>query len=203
MAGHPWVVRPSSNEFSRSHSDTPHLVGLLWTSDRTVAKMSTVQHTTLIRYRHPCPRRDSKHHSQQDSWRRPTPQTERPLGSVKSNLLRAGAKVTACLMSRNKQNCNNGTSVMTLAVLLFLENDKTFSCILSKTLKVRFIVMIYLLTAIGLSPGGSTHLHTNNTQNNTNKRTTQINEKHKYKLMWKSGGRAPSLRVLPWHLPYN
>jgi len=28
--------------------------------------------------------------------------------------------------------------------------------------------MIYLLTAIGLSPGGSTHLHTNNTQNNTN-----------------------------------
>jgi hypothetical protein len=35
--------------------------------------------------------------------------------------------------------------------------------------------MIYLLTAIGLSPGGSTHLHTNNTWNNTNKnRTTQI-----------------------------
>jgi hypothetical protein len=28
--------------------------------------------------------------------------------------------------------------------------------------------MIFLLTAIGLSPGGSTHLHTNNTQNNTN-----------------------------------
>jgi len=35
--------------------------------------------------------------------------------------------------------------------------------------------MIYLLTAIGLSPGGSTHLHTNNTQNNTNNnRTTHI-----------------------------
>ena len=34
---------------------------------------------------------------------------------------------------------------------------------------------MYLLTAIGLSPGGSTHLHTNNTQNNTNNnRTTQI-----------------------------
>jgi hypothetical protein len=27
---------------------------------------------------------------------------------------------------------------------------------------------MYLLTAIGLKPGGSTHLHTNNTQNNTN-----------------------------------
>jgi len=34
--------------------------------------------------------------------------------------------------------------------------------------------MIYLLTAIGLSHGGSTHLRTNNTQNNTDNRTTQI-----------------------------
>jgi len=35
--------------------------------------------------------------------------------------------------------------------------------------------LIYLLTAIGLSPDGSTHLHTNNTQNNTNNNgTTQI-----------------------------
>jgi hypothetical protein len=34
--------------------------------------------------------------------------------------------------------------------------------------------MTYLLTAIGLSPDGSTHLHTNNTYNNTNNnRTTQ------------------------------
>jgi len=50
------------------------------------------------------------------------------------------------------------------------------------------IDMIYLLTAIGLSPGGSTQLHTNNTYNNTK------TEQHKYKLMWKSAGRAPSLR---------
>jgi hypothetical protein len=36
-------------------------------------------------------------------------------------------------------------------------------------------IIIYLLTAVGLSPGGSNHLHTNNTQNNTNNnRTTQI-----------------------------
>jgi hypothetical protein len=35
--------------------------------------------------------------------------------------------------------------------------------------------IIYLLTAVGLSPGGSTHLHTNNRENNTNNnRTTQI-----------------------------
>jgi len=35
-------------------------------------------------------------------------------------------------------------------------------------------------------------------------RTTQITtEQHKYKLTWKSVGRAPSLWVLPWHLPCN
>jgi hypothetical protein len=35
--------------------------------------------------------------------------------------------------------------------------------------------VIYLLTSIGLLPSGSTHLHTNNKQNNTNNnRTTQI-----------------------------
>jgi hypothetical protein len=38
-----------------------------------------------------------------------------------------------------------------------------------------YISYWYLLTAIGLSPGGSTNLHTNNTWNNTNNsRTTQI-----------------------------
>ena len=32
-------------------------------------------------------------------------------------------------------------------------------------------------------------------------RTTQItNKQHKYNLMGKTAGRAPSLRVLPWHL---
>jgi hypothetical protein len=41
----------------------------------------------------------------------------------------------------------------------------------------------YLLTAVGLSPGGSTHLHTDSTQNNTKQ------------IIWKSAGRAPSLRV--------
>jgi len=36
-------------------------------------------------------------------------------------------------------------------------------------------MMIYLLTAVGLSPGGSSHLYANNTWNNTyNKRTIQI-----------------------------
>ena len=58
--------------------------------------------------------------------------------------------------------------------------------------------MIYLLTAIGLSPGGSTHLHTNNKQNNT-KQTIHTTTQQ----FWKSAGRAPSWLVIPWHLPYN
>jgi len=33
---------------SRSHSDTPHSVGLLWTSDKPDAETSTWQHTTDI-----------------------------------------------------------------------------------------------------------------------------------------------------------
>ena len=36
------------------------------------------------------------------------------------------------------------------------------------------MILIYLLTAIRLSPGGSTHLHANNTENTNNNRTTQI-----------------------------
>ena len=41
-------------EVSRSHSDTPHSVGLLWTRDRPVAETSTWQHTTHTTHRHPC-----------------------------------------------------------------------------------------------------------------------------------------------------
>ena len=41
-------------EVSRSHSDTPQSVGLLWTSDQSDAETSTWQHTTLTRNRHPC-----------------------------------------------------------------------------------------------------------------------------------------------------
>jgi hypothetical protein len=57
----------------------------------------------------------------------------------------------------------------------------------------------YYLTAIGLTPGGiSTHLHTNSTQNTEDGTHITITRK---KLG--SAGRAPSLRVLPWHLPYS
>ena len=42
-------------EASRSHIDTAHSVGLLWTSDQPAAEISSRQHTTLTRDRHPCP----------------------------------------------------------------------------------------------------------------------------------------------------
>jgi hypothetical protein len=46
--------------FTITHSlDTPHSVGFLWTRDQLVAEISTWQHTTLTRDRHPCHRRDS------------------------------------------------------------------------------------------------------------------------------------------------
>jgi hypothetical protein len=46
-------------EGSRSHSDTPHSVGLLWTSDQPEAETSTGQHTTLTTDIHLYHRRDS------------------------------------------------------------------------------------------------------------------------------------------------
>jgi len=39
--------RPPIVEASRSHSDIPQSVGLLWTSDQPVSETSTWQHTTL------------------------------------------------------------------------------------------------------------------------------------------------------------
>jgi len=51
-------------ETSRSHSDTPHSVGLLWTSDQPDAETYTWQHKTITRDRQPCPRRDSNPQSQ-------------------------------------------------------------------------------------------------------------------------------------------
>ena len=59
--------------------------------------------------------------------------------------------------------------------------------------------MIYLLTAIGLSPGGSStvHIYTQTVQRTIQNK--QCIEQHN----WKSADRAPSWLVIPWHLPYN
>jgi hypothetical protein len=59
-------------EASRSHSDTPHSVGLLWTSDQPDAEKSSWKYTTLKKDRHSCPRRDSNPQMQETSGRRPT-----------------------------------------------------------------------------------------------------------------------------------
>jgi hypothetical protein len=76
----PWT--PRSWRFSITHNDAPQLVGLLWTSDQSVAETSTWQHVTLITDRRPCPRRDSNPQSQQASVRRPTHYIVRPLRSA-------------------------------------------------------------------------------------------------------------------------
>jgi hypothetical protein len=69
-------VMASPYATSRSHSDTPHSVRLLSTSDQLDAETSTWQHTTHIRQKEretSMPRRDSNPQSQQASGRRPMP----------------------------------------------------------------------------------------------------------------------------------
>jgi hypothetical protein len=60
-------------EDSWSHSDTPHSVRLLWTSDQPDAETSTWHHTTLTRDKYPRPRRDWNPQSQEARGCRPTP----------------------------------------------------------------------------------------------------------------------------------
>ena len=60
--------------------------------------------------------------------------------------------------------------------------------------------MIYLLTEIELSPGGSSKIHIYTQKIHRTKQNKQYIEKHK------NFGRVravPRLRVIPWHLPYN
>jgi hypothetical protein len=83
-------------------------------------------------------------------------------------------------------------------------------------------ILIYLLTAIGLTPGGSSTVHIyTQTIHRTTQLTTLVGRllgfeprvmklkltmngpRKNYRLIWKSAGRAPSSRVIPWNLPYN
>jgi len=54
-------------EASRSHSDTPNSIGLLWTSDQPETHTSTWQQTTFTKERHPCFRWNSNPQSQEAS----------------------------------------------------------------------------------------------------------------------------------------
>jgi len=74
-------------EVSRSHSDTPHSVGLFSASDQTRAVTCTWQHITLARDRRLCLWRDSNPQSQQASVRRPTLCAARPLRCIVHILL--------------------------------------------------------------------------------------------------------------------
>ena len=60
-----------TGEPSRSHSDIPHFIGILWLSDQPATATSTWQHTTLTRQRHRWPLEDPKPQTQQASGHRP------------------------------------------------------------------------------------------------------------------------------------
>jgi len=60
--------------------------------------------------------------------------------------------------------------------------------------------MIYLLTAIGLSPGGRSTVHIYTQTILRTIQNKQYIEQHNIRM---SAGRAPSWLVIPWHLPYN
>jgi len=62
--------------------------------------------------------------------------------------------------------------------------------------------MIYLV-AIGLPPGGSSTVHIYTQTIHRKTQSAQKYIKQHNSLIRKSAGRAPSLRGIPWHLPYN
>jgi len=57
---------------SRSNLDIPHVVGFVGTSDQSVTKTFTWQHTTHTTDRHLCPQRESNAQSQRSSGCKPT-----------------------------------------------------------------------------------------------------------------------------------
>jgi hypothetical protein len=70
----------------RSHSDTVHSVGFLWTSDQPNLTPSW-QYTTLTTDRYPCHNRNPNPKSQQVSCRGPAPQNARPLEYTREELI--------------------------------------------------------------------------------------------------------------------
>jgi hypothetical protein len=74
-------------EASRSHSDTPHSVGLLWTSDQPLRTDLYLTTHNNHRHTHPCPPRHSNPQYRQASGCKPTPWTTRPPGSAIKNCI--------------------------------------------------------------------------------------------------------------------
>ena len=77
----------------------------------------------------------------------------------------------------------------------------TVTCQQHSQLEQKYLYdMIHLLTAIGLSPGGSNTVHI---YTPTIHRTIQNKQYIEQYNNWMSTGRALSWLVIPWHLPYN
>jgi hypothetical protein len=72
MAQQPLVGLGIIVEVPGSYSDTPHSVGLLWTSYQLDSGISNRHHATLTTDRQPCPWRNSNPQSQLASGRKPT-----------------------------------------------------------------------------------------------------------------------------------
>jgi len=73
--------------------------------------------------------------------------------------------------------------------------------------------MIYLLTAIGLTPGGSStvHIYTQTIHRTTQSKqtihrttqSTQTTHRTTQLTNWEECGPCPVFRFISWHLPYN
>jgi len=122
----------------RSHSETPHSVELLWTSDWPIADTSTWKQTAFTTDRYPCPQQGLNLQPQHVSSCRPMPYTMWPLGLSLYSFTLQNYNVAAvsdnCLSGNNKCFCLLSSSCFSVLWLLFLYPDcellhTSFSCL--------------------------------------------------------------------------
>jgi hypothetical protein len=75
---------------------------------------------------------------------------------------------------------------------------KSLYCNFVKSIMIRYDIFVNSNWVVTRWQKYSTHLHTNNTQNDTKLTIHRATQQFR-----KSSGRAPSWLVIPWHLPYN
>jgi hypothetical protein len=105
-------------EDPRSHTETPHSVGLLSASDRPDAETSTWQHTTLTTDRHPCPGGIQTH----NPWKQASGRkiTLLIIACVSSLLSCYGAGNIAPSVTTKGTNSTQTNSISRLNILLLL-----------------------------------------------------------------------------------
>jgi len=93
---------------------------------------------------------------------------------------------------------------------LLWSDGETANHICTFRILVIILILVYLLTAIWLTPGGTSTVHIYSYTQTIHRTTQQLwlegfagFEPRMVKLIGKNTGRAPSLRVIPWNLPYN